>query len=231
MFDSGLLIAALHDWMYPGFIFWGFCWRNVKKKKFDHHAVFLRATPPWFLILSNTNHKTAKKSNNWARTFPLYILCMVSIFDLRSHDFKMSQPLIMRRFDPKIRRQKHLPLSGPFSHRALYILINDTIAWMVMLALHYIWRLCGKVCVCIWSRSCHFPLKSRQKPPLGRSGETLLSLVEVTFILKHKIQFLVLFERFSSCWWLRSNARHLELKEMSKKTHKIKAISFIMKGW
>lgn len=67
-------------------------------------------------------------------------------------------------------------------------------------------------------RSCHFPLKSRQKPPLDRSGETLLSLVEVTFILKHRIQFLVLFERFSSCWWLRSNARHLELKEMSKKT-------------
>jgi len=135
----------------------------------------------------------------------------------------MSQPLI--------RRQSHLPHSGPFSHRALYILINDTIAWMVMLALHYIWRLCGKVCVCIWSRSCHFPLKSRQKPPLDRSGETLLSLVEVTFILKHRIQFLVLFERFSSFWWLRSNARHLELKEMSKKTHKIKAISFILKGW
>lgn len=140
----------------------------LKKKKIDHHAVFLRATPPWFLILSNTNHKTAKKSNNWARTFPLYILCMVSIFDLRSHDFKMSQPLIMRRW-PQNSSTKTFTAFGPLFSSSIiytkYILINDTIAWMVMLALHYIWRLCGKVCVCIWSRSCHFPLKSRQKPP------------------------------------------------------------------
>ena len=113
--------------MYPGFIFEAFV-KEMLKKKIDYHAVFLRATPPWFLILSNTNHKTAKKSNNWARTFPLYIICMVSIFDLRSNDFKMSQPLIMRRFDPKIRLQSHLPHSGLYSHRALYILINDTIA-------------------------------------------------------------------------------------------------------